>query len=282
MSTEITTIPDDLRNLIGIVTSRAGMRLSAGELAADIAADSWYTILAREAYTLGRDHATGEPETKAAAETPTVRTYRVQLIPGSEDGDTGTYVDAETFERIEQSHRRWVAFTRDGRTVAEVTESAIVLIEEMQPLNPSEREELESLRETVAILNDPDAVADLARAMAETREAAVQDRERRAQPRADWAAYGECPGCHKPTGEACVTGDLTHARWPHRDRPLLAPAEATVGDGEQTDWSAYHPCGTCLQQTGESCRFVRFEGRVGEARINPHLNRERLTDVVAA
>lgn len=51
-----TSIPEDLRRLIGIATDRAGLGLTDAQLANDITADSWYTVLAREAYTLGRDH----------------------------------------------------------------------------------------------------------------------------------------------------------------------------------------------------------------------------------
>lgn len=161
-----------------------------------------------------------------------------------------------------------------GRVVAEVLGVLVTAIEEIpvEPLTVEERQELESLRETVDIMSDPDAVADLAQAMAETREAAAQDRERQAQPGADWSTYAECPVCRKPTGESCIVGNLTLHRWPHRARPLLTPAEATVGDGEQTDWSAYHACGECGQQTGKPC----MSAQGGVARINPHQYRERL------
>lgn len=56
----MTAIPDDLRRLIGIETDRAGLGLTDAQLAHDIVADSWYTVLAREAYTLGRDHGSHE------------------------------------------------------------------------------------------------------------------------------------------------------------------------------------------------------------------------------
>ena len=206
------------------------------------------------------------------AETPTVRTYRIQYNPGRDlDGESETFVDAEEYHRAGPIEQPWLTFVRDGRIVAEISERSTIVIEELQPLNPSEREELEELRELIASLED-EQDAHLARAVARLRETAERDREREAQPGADWSAYADCPECHKPTGESCVVGNLTLHRWPHRARPLLAPAEATVGDDEQTDWSAYHACGECGQRTGQPC----MSAQGGVARINPHQYRELL------
>lgn len=161
-------------------------------------------------------------ETRDKAETPTVRTYRIQYSANI-GNRAEMFVEADGYGRASYD-RPSIEFYRDGRTVAEVMSGGLIAIEEIpaELLSIDEREELEQLRELAAVLDNPDAVADLAKAMAETRDAAAQDRERQAQPGADWSTYADCPVCGKPTGESCVVGNLNLYRWPHRDRPLLA------------------------------------------------------------
>jgi hypothetical protein len=76
---------------------------------------------------------TSTTETPATTEDkPTVRTYRVQYNPGQDiDADSETFIDADGYERRASGIRSRVVFTREGRTVAEVSEGNVIVIEEM-------------------------------------------------------------------------------------------------------------------------------------------------------
>lgn len=152
--------------------------------------------------------------TETTTETATVRTYRVQYNPGA-DGDTETYIDAESYARTNRDSP-WITFTRDGRIVAEIAEHAAVLIEEMQPLSPSEREELLSLREVVASL-DEEHDAQVAKAVKRLMGGSQLDDEQ-----TDWTAYHACGTCGQQTGEPCLYAlDKQPRINPHKYRERL-------------------------------------------------------------
>lgn len=159
----------------------------------------------------------------AAADKPTVRTYRVQYDAGREtDGETETFIDAERYERTGADYGTgaWVTFHREGRIVAEIRESHVIVIEEMA-FTDEDRAARNALVAGACPMR-PDA------------ERASDTDERDAEnPQTDWAAYLPCPTCKQEIGAPCrfvrYDGDPGVERInPHPYRELLPEPAPTA------------------------------------------------------
>ena len=161
---------------------------------------------------------TSTTETPAATEA-TVRTWRVEYNATADGSFSETFVQADEHDRNVVGDESWSVFRREGRIVTELPDRVISLIEEMQPLDPSEREELESLRELIAALED-EQDAHLAKAKERLMGGSRLDDEQ-----TDWAAYAACPACPADAGKQCIYAmDGSLRINPHKYRERLPAA----------------------------------------------------------
>lgn len=68
--------------------------------------------------------------TEATAETPTIRTYRVEYNAARDGGPSETFIKADRRDRVTVDHQSWSVFYREGRIIAEIPDRVISIIEE--------------------------------------------------------------------------------------------------------------------------------------------------------